>query len=301
MRRLDNIDLRLLRVFVALADANGFSDAQIALNLSQSTLSTHLSELEKRIGGQLCLRGGSRLPADRARPGHLRRRRQAVPRHRRLSPARRVRRVAICRPAEDRDASDGVITSPQLGMQKVIAEFMQPDCDIFIDLCSGRPRSSSRQLRMAIATSSSARFPRRLRASSIGILPASPTISTAARSTRCSPGRTMRSTSAVIAGARFSVRGYRHFDDLYRVGHPRASASIVDMEAQLMLILSGQFIGFLPVPLRRALGGARRTARHRRGPFGFSSMHKIAYRRDNKNSPLIAEFLSILERLKSSG
>lgn len=35
MRRLDNIDLRLLRVFVVLADAGGFSEAQITLNLSQ--------------------------------------------------------------------------------------------------------------------------------------------------------------------------------------------------------------------------------------------------------------------------
>ena len=57
MRRLDNIDLRLLRVFVVLADANGFAEAQITLNLSQSTLSTHLGELEKRIGAKLCLRG----------------------------------------------------------------------------------------------------------------------------------------------------------------------------------------------------------------------------------------------------
>ncbi|TNC71743.1 LysR family transcriptional regulator [Rubellimicrobium roseum] len=41
MRRLDNIDIRLLRVFMALADAGGFAEAQVALNLSQSTLSTH--------------------------------------------------------------------------------------------------------------------------------------------------------------------------------------------------------------------------------------------------------------------
>ena len=61
MRRLDNIDLRLLRVFVVLADAGGFAQAQITLNLSQSTLSTHLAELEKRIGGQLCLRGRNRF------------------------------------------------------------------------------------------------------------------------------------------------------------------------------------------------------------------------------------------------
>src|ERR1700684_1742430 len=57
VRRLDTIDLRLLRVFIALVDANGFPGAQITLNLSPSTLSMHLADLEKRIGGQLCVRG----------------------------------------------------------------------------------------------------------------------------------------------------------------------------------------------------------------------------------------------------
>jgi DNA-binding transcriptional LysR family regulator len=40
---LDNIDIRLLRVFVALSDAPGFADAELVLNPSQSTLSTHLA------------------------------------------------------------------------------------------------------------------------------------------------------------------------------------------------------------------------------------------------------------------
>jgi DNA-binding transcriptional LysR family regulator len=57
IRRLDNIDLRLLRVFVTLVETGGFAEAQIALNLSPSTLSTHLSALERRLGGELCKRG----------------------------------------------------------------------------------------------------------------------------------------------------------------------------------------------------------------------------------------------------
>ena len=65
MRRLDNIDLRLLRVFLTIVEAGGFADAQISLNLSSSTLSTHLASLERIIGGQLCDRGrrGFRLTA----------------------------------------------------------------------------------------------------------------------------------------------------------------------------------------------------------------------------------------------
>jgi hypothetical protein len=42
MRRLDTIELRLLRIFVVLAEAGSFPAAQIALSLSQSTLSTQL-------------------------------------------------------------------------------------------------------------------------------------------------------------------------------------------------------------------------------------------------------------------
>jgi DNA-binding transcriptional ArsR family regulator len=47
MRHLDNIDLRLLRIFVTLSEAGSFSAAQIVLNLSQSTLSTHIAALER--------------------------------------------------------------------------------------------------------------------------------------------------------------------------------------------------------------------------------------------------------------
>ncbi len=48
MRRLDNIDLRLLRGVHGHRRFRRLSDAQVALNLSQSTLSTHLSRPWKR-------------------------------------------------------------------------------------------------------------------------------------------------------------------------------------------------------------------------------------------------------------
>lgn len=54
-----DIDIRLLRVFVAVAQAKGITAAQITLGLSQSAISTHLSTLETRLGYSLCLRGRS--------------------------------------------------------------------------------------------------------------------------------------------------------------------------------------------------------------------------------------------------
>lgn len=56
---LTDLDLRLLRVFVAVADAGGVSIAQSTLNVSQPTISAQLSTLETRLGYRLCERGRS--------------------------------------------------------------------------------------------------------------------------------------------------------------------------------------------------------------------------------------------------
>ena len=57
MPRLDNADLRLLRVFVAVVEARGFSAAQTHLNVSAPTVSNHIAALETRLGVKLCQRG----------------------------------------------------------------------------------------------------------------------------------------------------------------------------------------------------------------------------------------------------
>lgn len=54
-----DIDLRLLRVFVVVARSGGFTAAEAALNLSQSTISNHMTALEQRLGYKLCRRGRS--------------------------------------------------------------------------------------------------------------------------------------------------------------------------------------------------------------------------------------------------
>lgn len=66
MARLDNIDLRLLRVFTAVVEAGGFAAAQTLLNVSGSTVSNQIAALETRLGVRLCQRGraGFRLTED---------------------------------------------------------------------------------------------------------------------------------------------------------------------------------------------------------------------------------------------
>ncbi|WP_375573102.1 LysR family transcriptional regulator [Ahrensia marina] len=57
--RIADLDIRLLRVFVAVVDSGGFSLAVARLNVAESTISQHMSDLETRIGMRLCERGRS--------------------------------------------------------------------------------------------------------------------------------------------------------------------------------------------------------------------------------------------------
>lgn len=54
---LRDVDLELLRLFSTVAECGGFSAAQARLNLTQSTISTRMAQLETRLGYRLCQRG----------------------------------------------------------------------------------------------------------------------------------------------------------------------------------------------------------------------------------------------------
>ena len=55
--RLHKADLHLLAVFMTVAECGGFAAAQVALNVSQSTISRQIGDLETRFGMRLCQRG----------------------------------------------------------------------------------------------------------------------------------------------------------------------------------------------------------------------------------------------------
>ncbi len=57
MYRLSDTDIRLLHVFRAVVECRGFSNAQTVLNVGQPTISSHINQLEQRLGFRLCDRG----------------------------------------------------------------------------------------------------------------------------------------------------------------------------------------------------------------------------------------------------
>ncbi len=58
--KLSDIDLRLLQIFIGVAQSGGFAAAEIELNINRSTISIHISNLEARLGMRLCRRGRGR-------------------------------------------------------------------------------------------------------------------------------------------------------------------------------------------------------------------------------------------------
>ncbi|MDH7795015.1 MULTISPECIES: LysR family transcriptional regulator [unclassified Beijerinckia] len=70
--RLSDLDLRLLRVFQAVAECRGLAAAELRLGISRSTISTHLTSIETRLGKRLCERGrgGFKLTDDGAKVYH---------------------------------------------------------------------------------------------------------------------------------------------------------------------------------------------------------------------------------------
>jgi len=66
MRKINDFDIKLLHLFVTIVDSGGFSAAQFKLNMHQSTISTRMNDLETRLGMTLCHRGrrGFRLTHD---------------------------------------------------------------------------------------------------------------------------------------------------------------------------------------------------------------------------------------------
>ena len=57
--QIADVDLRLLRVFKAVADCGGMSAAELELDIAMSTISRHIKDLEQRLGLVLCRRGRS--------------------------------------------------------------------------------------------------------------------------------------------------------------------------------------------------------------------------------------------------
>jgi DNA-binding transcriptional LysR family regulator len=103
-----------------------------------------------------------------------------------------------------------------------------------------------------------------------------------------------------IEEASFAVRGYQHFDDLYRANHPRPSGTVMHMEAQVMMILSGNFIGFLPCHIGDDWVGRGLMRPLKPKTYNFASSHFVVTRSVDEQRALVQSFVREIKRQAAS-
>lgn len=231
---------------MVLAECNGFSAAEQALGLGQSTISTHLKALEDRLGYRLCQRGrvGFRLTQEGLK----------------LYESARKLFSAIEQFRSEVAAAEGHLVGELfLGLQSQAAggASLNPH-ELLGDLLEGAP-----ELHPHLETASPAVLVEKVENGTlhlaITILPhPSPTLRKhllywEQASLYCSkrhplfdfPDRKL--SPRMLDQQALVCRSYWLEQDLGLLGREQSGATVYDIEAQLTLIRSGRYIGLLPI------------------------------------------------------
>ncbi len=90
------------------------------------------------------------------------------------------------------------------------------------------------------------------------------------------------------------ARGYLHSQDLKRLGHRQADATVEMMEAQLILILSGGFIGYLPAHYAAAWVARGELRCLCDATLSYDSTFYAVSQKSSGENPLVRRFLASL-------
>lgn len=278
MAAINEFDLRLLKVFATIAACGGFQRAQAELGVSASTISTYMTTLEQRLGMRLCQRGrvGFKLTEKGERVLAATQRVLASIDTFRLEvgevrgPLKGTLRVGLI---------DNVVSNGAAPLPDAIARFVEqaPEVDLHLEI--DQPRALECGLLEGTLHVAIGPF-----AQSVDGLSYVP-LFTERHSLYCSADHPLfercpnRIDRADLATARFVGRTYARGADMRRVGVARASAFVANVEAQLILILSGAYVGYLPDHYAAPFVAADRLGRIDVPRTAYGSGFSLAIRR----------------------
>ncbi|MFZ2870645.1 LysR family transcriptional regulator [Zavarzinia sp.] len=273
---LDTTDLRLLRVFVTIVESGGFAAAQAKLNLSLSTISSHMTGLELRLGVTLCRRGrgGFSLTAEG----------QAV-----YAEVKRLlgtmdqfdTRMRSLRDKLHGTLSiglvDNTISDPRAPLEKVFARFVVAAPEVRLNITSGAPDDLLREVVTGTLHVAIASFPRMVLGLDYQDLYAEP------QRFYCGKDHPLFGVADAdidvdrVRRHRIVGRDYWGGRDLKIFAISGAHAVVSDMEAEARLILSGAFLGYLPEHYAASFVAAGRLRSIRPDLFSREQLFQIAH------------------------
>ncbi len=243
MQQVQSPDLRTLRIFVTIVRSGGFAAAQPVLGLGASSISEYMSRLETRLGVRLCERGrgGFRLTRDGKAVFDLAQRLLSSVEEFRLNVSTLTQtlhgelRVGLI---------DNTLTDPSSPLPSAIRRFIQRSHELRVHIEINPPRVLVQDvlnghLHLAVTPC----YQRikgldycRLMDEEHGLY--------------CGRGHPLfdrpEITAKDIQHSRVVSRGYVRGGDLKLIKAKTATVLADSAEARLMLLLTGEYIGFLP-------------------------------------------------------
>ena len=299
MKRVSDLDLRMLRIFVAVTEAGGFAAAESHLNISTSTISIHMSNLEKRIGIRLCSRGrsGFRL-TERGRVVYQETKQLLKTLDDYSGVLAGVKSLIAGRLAIG--MVDGLVTHPQFPLADAIRQFNEIDNDVQIELRVASRQNLEHDVVEGVIHAAIGPFVREI--TGLRFVP----LFRERHELYCGSGHPLFDASRrTIAKAEPSayptvIRMYHADFDRARLKTVRGAASVVSMEAMLTLLLSGGYIGYLPAHFARPWVDKGRLTQIKRADLGYDSEHHFITKRGSRESSALESFVAIVQDICGS-
>jgi DNA-binding transcriptional LysR family regulator len=277
-------NLRLLRIFLCVAKCKGFSAAQQELKMSTSAISTYMSQLESQLGMPLCNRGRSGFSL--TSKGQLIYQ-QAVDifsqidnfEHYVLELKGELRGVLSL------GILDSMLSDPKINIVDIIGEFTRHNPRVHINLKILGPFELQREViegKLDVAIGSLPTKMSGLKYTSLYI---------EQHWLYCSDRHPLFKESeldvAAITNQRLVGRGYWSNTEALRHGFKDCSATVDSMEAELILVLSGSYIGYLPDHLAQRWVDEQRLKVLRPDTFGYTAEFSLIVKNGRSREPLI--------------
>lgn len=287
---LDGVDVNLLRIFCVIVESNGFSAAQARMNVSAASISSKMAALEDRLGLRLCQRG--RAGFDLTSEGRkVYEAATAIFK----SHVDFVREVSQLREELvgriDLGIVDSTVTNPEMRLPDLVRRFNVKYPNVHLSLQIREPPQIERALlEGAIQIGISAFYHH------VPGLNYRPFLKEL-HELYCGRGHPLFERApdhiemAELRGCRYVIRSHLPSHVELAPDSVTGAATVSDMEAMAHLVLSGQFIGFMPIHYASIWTQTDRMRPILPGRFTHTSTFEVATNLEHKFDRLTLAFL----------
>jgi LysR family transcriptional regulator, transcriptional activator for bauABCD operon len=293
MRQLLHVDLRLLMILRTIVEHKGLASAQAVLNMSQSSVSASLSELEARLGLRLCNRGRSGFALTDA--GRIVYEAShdlfdAVGRFSASTTAISDATRGILRIG----AVDAVATNPHLPLAAALRRFKAFAKNVLVDFLNSGPDDLEAQVLQGKRDVVIGPYAERY--ATLSYVP----LHREVQSLYVSRQHKLFDVSEnagkeILDGLAFVSRRYLHSSDIIRVGLSDPHAVVDTMEAQLILIQSGEYFGYLPEHYAQQWVSNGELRALLPGQYNYESQFYAVSMKQRIPNQLIKKFVELLQ------